>query len=72
MNSIDIANLFIIGENIEIPTTGQTISIWSFNRKILVNKNTILEQLDREIFHQIRISPTMYDLVKTSITCLRR
>lgn len=34
----------------------------------LVNENTILEQLDREIFHQIRISPTMYDLVKTSIT----
>lgn len=34
----------------------------------LVNENTILEQLEREIFHQIRISPTMYDLVKTSIT----
>lgn len=34
----------------------------------LVNENTILEQLDQEIFHQIRISPTMYDLVKTSIT----
>lgn len=34
----------------------------------LVNENTILEQLDREIFHQIRISPTMHDLLKTSIT----
>ena len=34
----------------------------------LVNENTILEQLEKEIFHQIRISPTMYDLLKTSIT----
>lgn len=34
----------------------------------LVNENTILEQLEREIFHQIRISPTMHDLLKTSIT----
>lgn len=34
----------------------------------LVNENTILEQLDREIFHQIRISPTMQDLLKQSIT----
>lgn len=34
----------------------------------LINENTILEQLEREIFHQIRISPTMYDLIKTSIT----
>lgn len=34
----------------------------------LVNENTILEQLDREIFHQIRISPTMHDLLKQSIT----
>ncbi len=39
----------------------------SCNQK-LVNENTILEQLDREIFHQIRISPTIYDLLKTSIT----
>lgn len=34
----------------------------------LVNENTILEQLEQEIFHQIRISPTMHDLLKTSIT----
>ena len=34
----------------------------------LVNENTILEQLEKEIFHQIRISPTMHDLLKTSIT----
>jgi len=34
----------------------------------LVNENTILEQLEREIFHQIRISPTMHDLLNTSIT----
>ena len=34
----------------------------------LVNENTILEQLDREIFHQIRISPTMQELLKQSIT----
>lgn len=33
----------------------------------LVNENTILEQLEKEIFHQIRISPTMHDLLKTSI-----
>lgn len=39
----------------------------SCNQK-LVNENTILEQLEREIFHQIRISPTMHDLLKTSIT----
>lgn len=39
-----------------------------FCNQKLVNENTILEQLDREIFHQIRISPTMYDLVQTSIT----
>ncbi len=34
----------------------------------LVNEDIILKQLDREIFHQIRISPTMHDLLKTSIT----
>lgn len=34
----------------------------------LVNENNILEQLDREIFHQIRISPTMHELLKQSIT----
>lgn len=39
----------------------------SCNQK-LVNENTILEQLEKEIFHQIRISPTMHDLLKTSIT----
>lgn len=39
-----------------------------FCNQKLVNENTILEQLEKEIFHQIRISPTMYDLVKTSIT----
>ena len=33
----------------------------------LVNENTILEQLEKEIFHQIRISPAMHDLLKTSI-----
>ena len=33
----------------------------------LVNENTILEQLEKEIFHQIHISPTMHDLLKTSI-----
>ena len=33
----------------------------------LVNENTILEQLEKEIFHQIRISSTMPDLLKTSI-----
>ena len=38
----------------------------SCNQK-LVNENTILEQLEKEIFHQIRISPTMHDLLKTSI-----
>lgn len=39
----------------------------SCNQK-LVNENTILEQLEKEIFHQIRISPTMHNLLKTSIT----
>lgn len=34
----------------------------------LVNENTILEQLEKEIFHQIHISPAMHDLLKTSIT----
>ncbi len=34
----------------------------------LVNENNILEQLNREIFHQIHISPTMCDLLKQSIT----
>ncbi len=38
----------------------------SCNQK-LVNENTILEQLEKEIFHQIHISPTMHDLLKTSI-----
>lgn len=33
----------------------------------LVNENSILEQLEQEIFHKIRISPTMYELLKTSI-----
>lgn len=33
----------------------------------LVKENTILEQLEREIFHKVCISPTMYDLLKTSI-----
>lgn len=34
----------------------------------LVNENVILEQLNREIFHTIRISPTMKDILKQSIT----
>ena len=34
----------------------------------LVNVKSILEELEGEIFHQFRISPTMYDLLKTSIT----
>lgn len=33
----------------------------------LVNEDVILEQLEKEIFHKVRISPTMYDLLKTSI-----
>lgn len=34
----------------------------------LVNENIILKQLDQEIFHKIRISPTMRDLLKKSIS----
>ena len=33
----------------------------------LVNEDIILKQLDNEIFHKIKISPTMHDLLKTSI-----
>lgn len=33
----------------------------------LVNENNILKQLDNEIFHKIKISPTMHDQLKTSI-----
>ena len=34
----------------------------------LINENVILEQLNQEIFHKIRISPTMEDILKQSIT----
>ena len=33
----------------------------------LVNENIILKQLEQEIFSKIRISPTMHDLLKTTI-----
>lgn len=33
----------------------------------LVNENKILEQLDREIFSKVRISPTMLDLLKKNV-----